>query len=104
MKSLQQLVLLVSGALFVLLVLLTNQTRAAGTDCRELIQNKCATCHFVKYICPKVESGKGSLSWKWSVNPKVKEVHVATDQEQDRLVSCLVDPDEQVKSLCLQKK
>ena len=103
MKSLQQPVLLVGGTLFFLLVLLTGQAKA-GAECRELIQNKCASCHFVKHICPKIESGKGTLSWKWSINAMVKEGLVATDQEQDRLVSCLVDPDEQVKSLCRPKK
>ncbi len=104
MKSLQQLVLLFSGILFVLLILLTSQTRAAGLDCRELIQNKCASCHFVKYICPKVEAGKGSFSWRVTVNAMVKEGLVATGQEQDQLVNCLADPDEKVKSFCPSKE
>lgn len=100
MKSMQQLVLLFSGVLFVVLVLLTSQTRAAGPDCQELIQNKCASCHFVKYICPKVEAGKGSLSWRGTVNAMIKEGLTATVQEQDRLVNCLAEPDEKVKAFC----
>ena len=103
MKSLQLHVLLIGGTLFVLLVLLTGQAKA-GAECRELIQNKCASCHFAKYICPKIESGKGTLSWKWTINAMVKEGLVATDQEQDRLVSCLADPDEHVKSICPPQK
>ncbi len=72
----------------------------AGEECQALIQNKCASCHFVKYICPKIEQGKGTLSWRWTINAMVKEGLVATDQEQDRLVSCLVDPDAKVRALC----
>lgn len=104
MKSLQQLVLLFSGILFVWLVLLTSQTSAAGPDCRELIQNKCASCHFVKYICPKIEAGKGTLSWKWTINAMIKEGLAATSQEQDRLVNCLAEPDEKVKAFCPSKE
>ncbi len=104
MKSLHQRVLFLNSILFVLQVLLTNQTSAAGPDCQELIQNKCASCHFVKYICPKIEQGKGTLSWKWTINAMVKEGLTATDQEQDRLVKCLAEPDEKVKAFCPSKE
>ena len=76
----------------------------AGEACRELIQNKCASCHFVKYICPKVEAGKGTFSWKWTINAMIKEGLAATSQEQDRLVNCLANPDEQVKAFCPSKQ
>lgn len=77
------------------------QSQATAEEaCRELIQNKCASCHFVKHICPKIEQGKGTLSWRGTVNAMVKEGLTATEQVQDRLVHCLAVPDEQVKSLC----
>ncbi len=103
MKSLHTFLLFSSG-LTALLLGLSQAQAIAGEECRDLIQNKCASCHFVKYICPKVEQGKGTLSWKWTVHDMVKEGMVATDQEQDRLVGCLADPDAKVKEFCTQKK
>jgi hypothetical protein len=103
MKSLNKALFLVSGT--VTLLLGSFQVQAiAGEECRELIQKKCASCHFVKYICPKIEQGKGTFSWRWSINAMVKEGLVATDQEQDQLVSCLVNPDAKVKAFCPSKK
>lgn len=72
----------------------------AGEGCRDLIQNKCASCHFVKHICPKIKQKQGTLAWKWTVNAMVKEGMTASDEEQHQLVNCLVDPDEQVKAFC----
>lgn len=76
----------------------------AGEECKQLVVNKCGTCHFVKYICPRIEKGKGTLSWKWVVKDMVKEGMQATDQEQDRLVGCLAEPDGKVKGLCSASK
>jgi len=96
-------VFILSGAMACLLMGLAQSPARAGEDCKELVANKCGTCHFVKYICPRIEKGKGTLSWKWLVNDMVKEGMKATDQEQDRLVGCLANPDGKVKSLCSAK-
>ena len=77
---------------------------ATGEECRELVRNKCAICHFVTYICPRIEKGKGTLSWRGIIHDMVKEGLVATDQEQDRLVGCLAAPDAKLKELCPVKK
>jgi len=99
LKLLKQIVLVSSGT--AILLLGSPQTHGiAGEACRELIQNKCTSCHFVKHICPKIEQGQGILSWKWTIRAMVKEGLVVTDPEEDRLVDCLANPDEKVKSLC----
>jgi hypothetical protein len=95
---------LFSGGFLTLILVLVSSQAMGGEECQELVRNKCSTCHFVKYICPKIEKGKGTLSWKWTLHDMVKEGLVATDQEQDRLVSCLADPDAKVKALCSEKK
>jgi len=102
-QFLQRFFLLSGGFLTLIPVLISSQTMA-GEECQELVRNKCSTCHFVNYICPKIEKGKGTLSWKWTIHDMVKVGLVATDQEQDRLVSCLADPDAKVKALCTVKK
>lgn len=99
MKTVTQ-VLFLAGAMSGLLMALAQTPARAGEECKELVVNKCGTCHFVKYICPRIEKGKGALSWKWIVNDMVKEGMQASDQEQDRLVGCLADPDGKVKALC----
>jgi hypothetical protein len=93
-------VLLLSGTAAILLMGLARTPALAGTECGELVANKCATCHFVKYICPRIEKGKGTLSWKGIVKDMVKEGMTATDQEQEKLVGCLADPDVKVKAIC----
>jgi len=91
---------LLFGAMAILLMGLAQSQALAGEDCKELVVNKCGICHFVKYICPRIEKGKGTLSWKWVVNDMVKEGMKATDQEQEKLVGCLADPDVKVKAIC----
>ncbi len=91
------------GAMAILLMGLAQRPARAGEDCKELVVNKCGTCHFVKYICPRIEKGKGTFSWKWVVKDMVNVGMKVTDQEQDRLVGCLASPDVQVKSLCSTK-
>lgn len=95
---------LLSGGLLALMLMLVSSQAMAGEECQELVRNKCSTCHFVKYICPKIEQGKGTLSWKWTIHDMVKVGMVATDQEQERLATCLADPDAKVKALCSEKK
>ena len=96
-------VFLFSGAVAILLTGLAQTPAMAGAECGELVANKCATCHFVKYICPRIEKGKGTLSWKGIVKDMVKEGMKATDQEQEQLVGCLADPDVKVKAICSTK-
>jgi hypothetical protein len=76
----------------------------AEEECQSLVRNKCTTCHFVTYICPRIEKGKGRFAWKGIVKDMIKEGMVATDQEQERLVDCLADPDAKVRALCPQKQ
>jgi hypothetical protein len=73
---------------------------SAEVPCQDLVRNKCGSCHFVTYICPRTEQGKGSFYWKGIVADMVKEGMVATDQEQQQLVRCLASPDRTVKALC----
>lgn len=103
MKFIQRFFLVTGGFVTLLLMLTSVQTRA-GEECQELVRNKCATCHFVTHICPRIEKGKGTLSWKWIISTMVKEGMNATDQEQDQLVRCLADPDAKVRALCPVKK
>lgn len=83
-----------------LAVLLTPDQTQAGEPCQDLIRNKCGSCHFVTYICPRIEQGKGGFYWKGIVADMVKEGMVATDQEQHQVVRCLASPDQTVKALC----
>ena len=103
MKSLQRLIVVVGGIGVAMLLLASVQSRA-GEDCQQLVGNKCASCHFVTYICPRIEKGKGTLYWKGILHDMIKEGLVATDEEKDRLVSCLADPDAKIKALCPAKK
>ena len=88
------------GCLLAATVLPPAGSAAAGENCQELVRNKCATCHFVTYICPKIKQGKGRFTWKGIVKDMVKEGMVATDREQEQLVDCLAVPDAPVKAFC----
>jgi len=94
------LLLVVSG----LLLSLRGNEAAAGEECKVLLQNKCSSCHFVKYICPKMESNSGAIYWKWVMHTMIKEGAVLTDQESSTLVDCLSSHDAQAKTFCPQKK
>lgn len=90
--------LLAAGAMA--LVLLSDTTGRAEGTCAPLVQNKCSTCHFVTYVCPKIAQGKGSWYWKGIVEKMIGQGMVATDQEQQQLTTCLASPDAKVKALC----
>lgn len=77
---------------------------AEGGDCRQVVEHKCGTCHFANYVCPRIESGRGSLAWRVIIKDMLDMGMKATDQEQDRLVKCLADPDPGVRALCTKKK
>jgi len=81
-------------------VLLQGHLVQAGEECQELVRNKCGSCHFVTYVCPKMAKGKGALYWSGVMKDMLKEGMAATDQEQERMVRCLADPNAKVKALC----
>ena len=85
------------------LTMLEGQARA-GEECAILLQNRCSTCHFVNYICPKMEKNSGSVYWKWVMRSMIKEGALLTDQEQSLLVDCLSSHNAQAKSFCPEKK
>ncbi len=72
----------------------------ASEECHELVRNKCGSCHFVTYVCPRIAKGKGAMSWSGVVKDMVKEGMAATEQEQEKIVRCLAEPDAKVKALC----
>jgi len=94
--------LLLAGS--ILMVSLIKSEAMAGEECKDLLQNKCSSCHFVKYICPKMESNSGTIYWKWVMHMMVKEGMVATAQEKTILVDCLSSRDAQARTFCPQKK
>lgn len=94
--------LLLAGS--VLMVNLMSSEATAGEECKVLLQNKCSSCHFVKYICPKMESNSGTIYWKWVMHMMVKEGMVVTDQEKTILVDCLSSRDAQARTFCPQNK
>lgn len=81
-------------------VLLQGSPALASEACQELVRNKCGSCHFVTYICPRIAKGKGAMSWSGVVKDMVKEGMAATEQEQEKIVRCLAEPDAKVKALC----
>lgn len=81
-------------------VLLQAAPALASEACQELVRNKCGSCHFVTYICPRIAKGKGAMSWSGVIKDMVKEGMTATDQEQEQVVRCLAEPDAKVKALC----
>ncbi len=99
MKSLKWSLIL-SGVMATLIMGSTWAAPQPGTECRQLVDNKCATCHFATYICPRIEKGKGTFYWNDIIHDMVKEGMVATDQEKDRLVRCLAEPDTRLRALC----
>jgi hypothetical protein len=88
------------GAGILAFLLIADGNGRADEPCVPLIQHKCGTCHFVNYICPPIQKGKGSFYWRGIVKDMVKEGMAATDQEQKRLTSCLASPGSEVKGLC----
>ena len=98
-------ILLVVSVIFLALAQgLTPREVSAGEECKVLLQQKCVTCHFVKYICPKIEKNSGLIYWKWTLHSMIKEGAMLSDQEEKQLVDCLTNPDAQVKTLCPVKK
>lgn len=92
----------VSACLLCLLVF--SAPVRAEEGCKEVLQNKCTTCHFVKYICPKLEEGRSSTYWKWVMYTMKKEGAKLSDKEGSQLVDCLSANDAQAQSFCTPKK
>ena len=99
MKSLKWSLIL-SGVMATLMIGSTWAAPQPGTECRQRVDNKCATCHFATYICPQIEKRKGTFYWNGIIHDMVKEGMVATDQEKKQLVSCLAEPDAKLRALC----
>ncbi|NLX18328.1 MAG: hypothetical protein GXY53_03470 [Desulfobulbus sp.] len=91
------------GLLFALLGIFAAGSVLAEEGCKSLLQNKCASCHLVNYICPKMESNSGVIYWKWVMHTMIKEGAELSDQESAQLVSCLSSRDAQARSFCPQK-
>ncbi len=80
-----------------------NPTRSAE-QCQALLQTKCGTCHFINYICPRMDQNKGTVYWHKTINDMVKEGAVLSDEERSVLVRCLTSRDAQARSFCTGKK
>ena len=93
-----------AAMLFLMVLVMGGRNATAGEECKVLLQNRCASCHFVKHICPGIEKDSGSIYWKWVMYTMVKEGALLTDQEQSVLVDCLSSRDAQARSFCPDKK
>lgn len=76
----------------------------AAEQCQTLLENKCKACHFVTYICPRMDDHRGSIYWHRTIKAMVKEGTVLSDDEQSTLVRCLSSRDAQARSFCAAKK
>ena len=76
----------------------------AAEQCQALLENKCRACHFVTYICPRMDDHRGSIYWHRTIKAMVKEGTVLSDDEQSTLVRCLSSRDAQARSFCAAKK
>lgn len=103
-KSFRMLLVVSAVFLFVVALGMVPRTARAGEECKVLLQKKCSVCHFVKYICPKIEKNSGLIYWKWTLHSMIKEGAKLSDQEEKQLVDCLTQPDAQVMTLCPVKK
>ncbi|MDY0390956.1 hypothetical protein [Desulfobulbus oligotrophicus] len=92
-----------TGLLFTLIGSLAAGSVLAEEGCKNLLQNRCASCHQVNYICPKMESNSGVIYWKWVMHTMIKEGAELSDQESAQLVTCLSSRDSQARSLCPEK-
>lgn len=97
--------LVLTGAILtmVLLLLATGQAQTEQ-DCRHLVLTHCASCHFVTYICPGMDKGKGRLYWRGIVKDMVKEGMATTREQDDQLIRCLTQPDAALREFCPAKK
>ncbi len=76
----------------------------AAEQCQPLLENKCRACHFVTYICPKMDDNRGTIYWNRTIKAMVKEGTVLSVDEQSTLVRCLSSRDAQARSFCAAKK
>ena len=103
MNFLEKTYALLPSFILISFLCLPISTKAAE-DCKQLLQTKCASCHFVKYICPKLEENRSSTYWQWTMHSMKKEGAVLSDKESSQLVDCLTAGDPQAKSFCEAKK
>lgn len=85
------------------LAIFTGSVALAAEECATLLRSKCALCHQVTYVCPKMESGSGMVYWKWVMHTMIKEGATLSDHESDILVDCLSSHDAQARVVCPKK-
>ena len=93
-----------SGKILVLAgwVLVTS-ANVMAVECRPLIEQKCASCHFVTHVCPDLEKKKGAWTWKRTIKSMVEHGTELTDAQVKQLVGCLSKPDDKVLDICTHK-
>ena len=97
----KQIALLVlSAAALVFLPAAPASSAEKQENCPQLIENKCAGCHFVDYICPGIRKNKGSMAWGRVVNDMIKEGAKISREEKGQLTACLSNPKADVKGMC----
>jgi hypothetical protein len=100
MKKQAGILLLVAGLAVPFLLPTSAMGAEAQTDCRPLIENKCASCHFVDYICPGIRKNKGRMAWNWVINDMIKDGAKINKEEKGQLTTCLSKPGTTVQELC----
>lgn len=86
-----------------LVLAVVTSSQVMAVECRPLIEQKCASCHFVTHVCPDLEKKKGSWTWKRTIKSMVEHGTDLTDTQAKQLVDCLSKPDDKVLDICAQK-
>ncbi|MBM9512871.1 hypothetical protein [Desulfogranum marinum] len=82
---------------------LVTSTSSPAVECRPLIEQKCASCHFVTHVCPDLAKKKGTWTWKRTIQSMIEHGTELTDAQAKQLVGCLSKPDQKVLDICAQK-
>lgn len=82
---------------------LVTSSQVMAVECRPLIEQKCASCHFVTHVCPDLAKKKGTWTWKRTIRSMVEHGTDLTDKQAKQLVGCLSKPDDKVLDICAQK-
>ncbi len=77
---------------------------AVAEECRLQVEQKCSSCHFATYVCPKLKKKKGAWAWKRTVKSMINHGASFTNAETKQLVSCLSNPDNDLLEICAPKK
>jgi hypothetical protein len=60
---------------------------STDTNCSQIVNAKCISCHSIKKTCNKTGNSKGY--WETTVNQMIRLSVQLTDDEQKRIVNCL---------------